>query len=76
MPNTRAAASIVQPASVLVSPHRFKCPWQDQQEAPEADFGPAYDPTCCLCPSNFRTSGEVNPAYASTLVYDNDFQAP
>ncbi|HEX8330612.1 MAG TPA: galactose-1-phosphate uridylyltransferase, partial [Hymenobacter sp.] len=48
---------------VLVSPHRSKRPWQGQQEEPEADQRPAYDPTCYLCPGNTRVSGEVNPKY-------------
>ena len=60
---------------VLVSPHRSKRPWQGQQEAPEADQRPAYDPTCYLCPGNVRVGGEVNPTYEATFVFNNDFGA-
>ena len=60
---------------VLVSPHRSKRPWQGQQEAPEADQRPTFDPTCYLCPGNARAGGEANPAYTSTFVFDNDFGA-
>ena len=60
---------------VLVSPHRLSRPWQGRVEA---DAGPtrlAHDPGCYLCPGNSRTSGHMNPAYAQTYVFDNDFQA-
>ena len=60
---------------VLVSPRRSKRPWQGQQEAPEADQRPAYDPACYLCPGNARVGGEHNPPYAATYVFDNDFGA-
>ncbi|TGE29601.1 UDP-glucose--hexose-1-phosphate uridylyltransferase [Hymenobacter metallicola] len=60
---------------ILVSPHRSKRPWQGQQEEPEAETRPAYDPTCYLCPGNTRANGAVNPPYDSTFVFDNDFAA-
>jgi UDPglucose--hexose-1-phosphate uridylyltransferase len=60
---------------VLVSPHRSKRPWQGQQEKPEVEQRPTYDPTCYLCPGNTRVNGEVNPQYTSTFVFDNDFAA-
>jgi UDPglucose--hexose-1-phosphate uridylyltransferase len=60
---------------VLVSPHRAKRPWQGQQEKPQAEERPAYDPTCYLCPGNTRTSGEVNPKYEHQFVFQNDFSA-
>ncbi|PKV63506.1 UDP-glucose--hexose-1-phosphate uridylyltransferase [Pontibacter ramchanderi] len=60
---------------VLVSPHRSKRPWQGQQEEQPHDSRPAYDPTCYLCPGNTRASGEQNPAYATTFVFNNDFGA-
>lgn len=59
---------------VLVSPHRTKRPWQGAVE-PLADSRPPYDPKCYLCPGNVRANGEVNPAYASTNVFTNDFSA-
>ncbi|MGI4833735.1 MAG: UDP-glucose--hexose-1-phosphate uridylyltransferase [Janthinobacterium lividum] len=60
---------------VLVSPQRAKRPWQGQQEKPQPDERPAYDPTCYLCPGNKRTSGEVNPQYEHQFVFQNDFSA-
>ena len=35
----------------------------------------AYDPTCYLCPGNTRISGEANPTYSNTYVFDNDTPA-
>ena len=34
---------------------------------------PRYDPLCYLCAGNQRTSGEINPQYAFTHVFTNDF---
>ena len=36
---------------------------------------PRYDPHCYMCPGNRRASGQVNPSYTSTFVFDNDFPA-
>ena len=60
---------------VLVSPHRLQRPWQGSAEESELDPLPTYDPDCYLCPGNIRASGEVNPAYESVLIFDNDFPA-
>ena len=60
---------------LLVSPHRALRPWQGQQEEPDRSTRPTYDPKCYLCPGNVRANGEVNPAYESTFVFDNDFAA-
>jgi len=60
---------------VLVSPHRMKRPWQGKQESIPADERPAHDPNCYLCPRNTRKSGDTNPDYQSTYVFDNDFRA-
>ena len=58
-----------------VSPHRAKRPWQGQQEKTAQAHRPTYDPTCYLCPGNTRANGEVNPAYAGTYSFINDFAA-
>ncbi len=34
-----------------------------------------YDPDCYLCPGNVRAKGHVNPHYAETYVFINDFSA-
>lgn len=60
---------------VLVSPHRARRPWQGQVEKLPAEHLPAYDPTCYLCPGNQRNTGQVNPPYDGTFVFDNDFAA-
>lgn len=60
---------------ILVSPHRAKRPWQGQQEEVPKEERPAYDPSCYLCPTNERASGDHNPDYKSTYAFDNDFAA-
>ncbi|MCK3658479.1 galactose-1-phosphate uridylyltransferase [Pasteurellaceae bacterium Pebbles2] len=60
---------------VLVSPHRAKRPWQGQQEKVTEEQKPSYDPTCYLCPSNKRITGEQNPHYQKPYVFKNDFSA-
>jgi UDPglucose--hexose-1-phosphate uridylyltransferase len=60
---------------VLVSPHRNRRPWQGQTETPPPDDKPRHDPTCYLCPGNARAGGHVNPDYAATFVFTNDFAA-
>lgn len=60
---------------ILVSPHRNLRPWQGQQEKPAASSLPRYDPQCYLCPGNHRAGGQVNPKYADTFVFTNDFAA-
>jgi UDPglucose--hexose-1-phosphate uridylyltransferase len=60
---------------LLVSPHRTKRPWQGQvEDLPDQNL-PEYDETCYLCPTNARSGGIVNPNYAETFVFDNDFAA-
>ena len=60
---------------VLVSPHRTQRPWQGQTEKTAEPAGLAHDPQCYLCPGNHRAHDAVNPAYAHTFVFDNDFPA-
>ena len=60
---------------VLVSPHRAKRPWQGQQEPVSEVELPTYDQDCYLCPGNTRISGDVNPDYCGTFIFENDFAA-
>ncbi len=60
---------------VLVSPQRHERPWQGAVEPPSAEPAATYDPACYLCPGNTRSGGAVNPPYASTFAFDNDFAA-
>lgn len=60
---------------VLVSPHRAKRPWQGQTEPPVHKEAIHHDPECFLCAGNKRITGDVNPDYKSTYVFNNDFAA-
>ena len=60
---------------VLVSPHRARRPWQGALEKTQVEQRPKYDPDCYLCAGNTRVSGEKNPNYTDTYVFDNDFRA-
>ncbi|MFI2741934.1 UDP-glucose--hexose-1-phosphate uridylyltransferase [Zhouia sp. PK063] len=60
---------------IMVSPHRTKRPWQGQQEKAATEERPKYDENCYLCPGNTRASGDVNPSYTETYVFQNDFAA-
>lgn len=60
---------------ILVSPHRTKRPWQGKVEQQSLQHKPEYEPDCYLCPNNKRASGDINPSYSSTFVFDNDFSA-
>jgi UDPglucose--hexose-1-phosphate uridylyltransferase len=44
-------------------------------EKPTPEHLPSYDPTCYLCPRNERAGGIINPDYAGTFVFENDFAA-
>lgn len=60
---------------ILVSPQRSRRPWQGTQEITDSTHAAAHDPGCYLCAGNLRISGERNPAYTGTFVFDNDFAA-
>lgn len=60
---------------ILVSPHRAKRPWSGADEQPAIEQLSSYDETCFLCPTNKRVSGDVNPDYQGTYVFNNDFAA-
>ena len=60
---------------VLVSAGRTRRPWLGAEE-PDPETGQrAYDPDCYLCPGNVRANGDVNPDYAETFVFTNDYSA-
>ncbi|WP_036825659.1 galactose-1-phosphate uridylyltransferase, partial [Photobacterium sanctipauli] len=60
---------------ILVSPHRAKRPWQGADETPEVADDTQYDSGCFLCPTNTRVSGDANPDYKGTYVFNNDHAA-
>ncbi|XP_040276783.1 galactose-1-phosphate uridylyltransferase [Bufo bufo] len=60
---------------VLVSAHRMGRPWQGQVEkSPQKDI-PRHDANNPLCPGARRASGQVNPDYTGTFLFENDFPA-
>jgi UDPglucose--hexose-1-phosphate uridylyltransferase len=60
---------------VLVSAGRGRRPWLGAEEPEPVVAGPTFDPDCYLCPGNVRVNGDVNPDYAETFVFTNDFSA-
>lgn len=60
---------------VLLSPHRALRPWQGQVESIDEADKPSYDGDCYLCAGNTRISGDINPDYQHTFVFQNDFAA-
>ena len=60
---------------VLVSAGRGRRPWLGAEEPEPETAGLAFDPDCYLCPGNVRANGSVNPDYAETFVFTNDFSA-
>lgn len=60
---------------ILVSPHRAKRPWQGQEDTPDIAERPSHDRDCYLCAGNKRITGETNPDYSGTYVFENDFAA-
>ena len=60
---------------VLVSAHRRERPWLGGTEDVATEGRPERDPDCYLCPGSSRASGDVNPEYADTFVFTNDFPA-
>ncbi|MFQ5807096.1 MAG: galactose-1-phosphate uridylyltransferase [Phycisphaerae bacterium] len=57
---------------VIIAAHRQDRPWTGEMVKTAAPAGPSYVDDCYLCPGNVRASGERNPQYASTFVFDND----
>ena len=60
---------------VLVSAGRTRRPWLGAEEPEPDGTRLAFDPDCYLCPGNVRANGNVNPDYAETFVFTNDFSA-
>jgi UDPglucose--hexose-1-phosphate uridylyltransferase len=57
---------------VMVAAHRQNRPWSGEMLAQHANSVAEYDPGCYLCPGNTRVSGQRNPPYTQTYVFDND----
>lgn len=57
---------------VVVAAHRQDRPWRGEEKPPVETAVPPYLPDCYLCPGNRRISGQRNPPYSSTFVFDND----
>jgi UDPglucose--hexose-1-phosphate uridylyltransferase len=57
---------------VIVAAHRQNRPWSGEIFAKPQRPIPEYVSDCYLCPGNVRISGQRNPVYAQTFVFDND----
>lgn len=57
---------------VIIAAHRQDRPWSGGIVEHEDRQTPPYQLGCYLCPGNLRISGERNPDYQSTFVFDND----
>ena len=57
---------------VIIAAHRQDRPWRGSTVTKSAPALPSYMKDCYLCPGNTRVSGEVNPQYEQTYVFDND----
>lgn len=58
---------------VILAPATGDRPWNGAVLRAEDDRGPAFDPSCHLCPGTRRATGAANPRYAGTFVFDNDY---
>jgi UDPglucose--hexose-1-phosphate uridylyltransferase len=57
---------------VILAAHRQDRPWSGETiNHAEAEV-PVFTPDCYLCPGNSRISGQMNPPYTQTFVFDND----
>jgi UDPglucose--hexose-1-phosphate uridylyltransferase len=57
---------------VILAAHRQDRPWSGETVSrPQAEL-PDFVSDCYLCPGNQRVSGQVNPQYQQTFVFDND----
>jgi UDPglucose--hexose-1-phosphate uridylyltransferase len=57
---------------VIIAAHRQDRPWSGGTvNQSDLTLSP-HVPDCYLCPGNARVSGEVNPQYQQTFVFDND----
>jgi UDPglucose--hexose-1-phosphate uridylyltransferase len=57
---------------VIIAAHRQDRPWDGATIVVAAEDLPSYAPDCYLCPGNVRISGQRNPPYTGTFVFDND----
>ena len=57
---------------VILAAHRQDRPWSGETIKQIQAEVPAFAPDCYLCPGNPRVSGQTNPQYAQTFVFDND----
>ncbi len=57
---------------VIIAAHRQGRPWSGETLGASGDEIPPYSPDCYLCPGNARSSGQRNPDYTGTFVFDND----
>ncbi len=73
--NTHRRLNILTGEWVLVSPHRFKRPWQGKTEQAPKTAVTSYDKKCYLCPGNVRVNGVKSEDYKDVYIFTNDFGA-
>jgi UDPglucose--hexose-1-phosphate uridylyltransferase len=57
---------------VILAAHRQDRPWSGETIKQIQTDLPEHVADCYLCPGNARVSGQLNPPYQQTLVFDND----
>jgi UDPglucose--hexose-1-phosphate uridylyltransferase len=57
---------------VILAAHRQDRPWSGETVGPAPADLPDHVADCYLCPGNARVSGQANPQYTQTFVFDND----
>jgi len=58
---------------VIIASQTSVRPWSGAVLKNHDEVLPEHDETCYLCPGVVRASGEKNPDYNGTFVFDNDF---
>jgi UDPglucose--hexose-1-phosphate uridylyltransferase len=57
---------------VIMAAHRQDRPWSGETVSAKPRVSQSYAADCYLCPGNTRVSGQTNPVYETTFVFDND----
>lgn len=59
---------------VQISAQSANRPWSGATvDVQASERAPRHDPDCYLCPGVTRANGQLNPEYADTFAFDNDF---
>jgi UDPglucose--hexose-1-phosphate uridylyltransferase len=58
---------------VILAPATGDRPWNGAVLRNEEERGPAFEPSCHLCPDAVRATGQANPPYTGAYAFDNDY---